>query len=169
MSVAKDGFQRVEQRVVVRSGTVTSLSLRLHIGAIAETVEVTAPAGTIHTKSVVTESLITRDEIEHTPGALRSNSLDMVTQFVPGAYLVHDLLHIRGGHQISWLVDGVPVPNTKISSTVGPQFDPKDIDTIEVQRGGLSAEVGDRTFGVFNVVTRSGFERSRDAELVANY
>jgi outer membrane receptor protein involved in Fe transport len=78
-------------------------------------------------------------------------------------------LHIRGGHQVSWLLDGVPVPNTSIASNVGPQFDPKDIDTIEVQRGGYSAEYGDRTYGVFNVVTRSGFERNREAELVTSY
>ena len=73
--------------------------------------------------------------------------------------MVHDQLHIRGGHQVSWLIDGVPVPNTNIASNVGPQFDPKDIDYLEVQRGGYSAEYGDRTYGVFNVVTRSGFER----------
>src|SRR5262249_22843993 len=45
----------------------------------------------------------------------------------------------------------------------------KDIETIEIQRGGYSAAFGDRTYGMFNVVTRSGFERSREAELVANY
>src|SRR5207302_3750219 len=36
-------------------------------------------------------------------------------------------------------------------------------------RGGYSAEYGDRTYGVFNVVTRSGFERNRQAELVTSY
>ncbi|HEX2712712.1 MAG TPA: TonB-dependent receptor, partial [Candidatus Acidoferrales bacterium] len=60
-------------------------------------------------------------------------------------------------------------PNTNIASNVGPQFDPKDIDTIELQRGGYSAEYGDRTYGVFNVVTRSGFERNRQAEAVLNF
>jgi outer membrane receptor protein involved in Fe transport len=40
---------------------------------------------------------------------------------------------------------------------------------MEVQRGSLSAESGDRTYGVFNVVTRSGFERSRQGELVTSY
>jgi len=141
----------------------------LQVGDITESVEVTAAEGTVNSKSVTTQSLVTRDQIDRTPGALRSNSLDVVTQFVPGSYLVHDQLHIRGGHQVSWLVDGVPVPNTNIATTVGPQFDPKDIDTIEIQRGGYSAEFGDRTYGVFNVVTRSGFERSREAEVVANY
>src|SRR5438132_1593920 len=93
----------------------------------------------------------------------------MITDYVPSAYMVHDQLHIRGGHQVSWLLDGVPVPNTSIASNVGPQFDPKDIDYLEVQRGGYSAEYGDRTYGVFNVVTRSGFERNRQAELVTSY
>ena len=75
--------------------------------------------------------------------------------------MVHDMLHIRGGHQYSWLIDGVPVPNTNIASNVGPQIDPKDIDYVEVQRGSYDAEYGDRTYGIFNVVPRTGFERDR--------
>jgi len=65
-------------------------------------------------------------------------------------------------------VDGVPVPNTNIASNVGTQFHPGDIETLEVQRGGLSADSGDRTYGVLNVVTRSGFERNREADLTIN-
>ncbi|HYL93897.1 MAG TPA: TonB-dependent receptor, partial [Alphaproteobacteria bacterium] len=86
-----------------------------------------------------------------------------------GAYTVHDQLHLRGGHQVTWLLDGVPVPNTNIASNVGPQFDPKDIEYLELQRGGYSAENGDRTYGVFNVVTRSGFERKREGELITSF
>ncbi len=169
ISVTRQGFQTVEQRIIVRSGTVTSLALALSLGAMSETVHVIGTEGTVNLKSITTESLVTRDQIAGTPGALRSNSMDVVTQFVPGSYMIHDQLHIRGGHQVSWLVDGVPVPNTNIAGTVGPQFDPKDIETIEIQRGGYSAEFGDRTYGVFNVVPRSGFERAREAELQVNY
>lgn len=168
-TVTKPGFQTGEQHLVVRSSTTSSLTVALPVGAVSETVVVTAAEGSINTKSSTTESLVTRDEIDRTPGAIRTNSLDVVTQFVPGSYVIHDQLHIRGGHQVSWLVDGVPVPNTNIATTVGPQFDPKDIDTIEIQRGGYSAEFGDRTFGVFNVVTRSGFERNREAEAIGTY
>ena len=169
VSVVKPGFHTLEQEVVVRSGTITALTCALQLGALSEKVDVTGAAGAVNARTVTTQSLVTRDEIEHVPGALRTNSLEMVTQFVPGAYLVHDQLHIRGGHQISWLVDGVPVPNTNIATSVGPQFDPKDIETIEIQRGGYSAEFGERTYGVFNVVPRSGFERNREAELVGSY
>src|SRR5207247_5874985 len=98
-----------------------------------------------------------------------TNSLVMIIVYVPVADIVQELLHIRGRHQVSWLLDGVPVTNTSIASNVGPQFHPKDINYLEVQRGGYSAEYGDRTYGVFNVVTRSGLERNRQAELVTSY
>ena len=96
----------------------------------------------------------------------RTNSLAIITDYVPGAYITHDQLHIRGGHQTSWLVDGVPVPNTNIASNLGPQLDPKDFDYMEVNRGSYGAEFGDRTYGVFNLVPRTGFERNNEAELV---
>ena len=124
VSVTKTGFQTVRQPVEVRSGAVTEFRVALVLGVITETVEVVSEQGVVNPRSATTQTLVTRDQIESTPGALRANSLDMVTQYVPGATLVHDLLHIRGGHQISWSIDGVPVPNTNISSTVGPQLEP---------------------------------------------
>jgi hypothetical protein len=117
------------------------------------------------TDSVTPTTLLNRRTIQDTPGADRTNSLAMITDYVPGAYITHDQLHIRGGHQTSWLVDGVPVPNTNIASNLGPQLDPNDIDYLEVNRGSYGAEFGDRTYGVFNAVPRSGFERNKEAEL----
>ena len=92
--------------------------------------------------------------------------MEMITDYVPGAYMTHDMLHMRGGHQTSWLIDGIAIPNTKIASNVGPQIDPKDIDSLETQRGSYASDVGDRTYGVFNVLPRNGFERNRDGELL---
>ena len=39
------------------------------------------------------------------------------------------------------------------------------MDYVEVDRGSYGAEFGDRTYGVFNVVPRTGFERNNQAEL----
>src|SRR5713226_8073318 len=160
------GFRAVEQTITVASGSAPILHFPMELGVVQERVEVTADLAAINPESATTQSAVNRQEIEYTPGASRTNSLAMITDRVPGAYMVHDQLHIRGGHQVSWLVDGVPVPNTNIADTVGPQFDPKDVDTIEIQRGGYSAEYGDRMYGVFNVVPRSGFERHHEAELL---
>ncbi|HVO62225.1 MAG TPA: TonB-dependent receptor [Terriglobales bacterium] len=169
VAVAVPGFTAGEQKVTISSDRDVNLHFPLAVAAGSETVQVTDTAATVNAESSTTSNIVNRHDIAETPGADQTNSLAMITDYTPSAYMVHDQLHIRGGHQVSWLLDGVPVPNTNIASNVGPQFDPKDIDYLEVQRGGYNAEYGDRTYGVFNVVTRSGFERSREAELVASY
>jgi hypothetical protein len=78
-------------------------------------------------------------------------------------------LHVRGGHQVTWAIDGVPVPNTNIASNVGPQFDPKDVEFAEIQRGSFTSDYGDRTYAVFNLAPRSGFESQRQGEFLASY
>jgi len=167
LSVAAQGFSTAERQVTVVSDSVPLLQIRLAIAPIAETTVVVAPA--VVSDTATPTALVDKQEIQETPGADRTNSLAMITNTTPGAYMTHDQLHVRGGHQVSWLVDGVPIPNTNIASNVGPQIDPKDIDFLEVQRGAYSAEFGDRTYGVFNVVPRSGYDYAREAELVASY
>ena len=166
VTVAAVGFEQAQQDVAVLSGTEPVLHFALNVAGAKETINVSGAPEAAPTDSSTPTTVVDRLEIARTPGADRSNSLAMITDFVPGAYITHDQLHIRGGHQTSWLVDGVPVPNTNIASNLGPQFDPKDIDYLEVSRGGYGAEFGDRTYGVFNVVPRTGFERNSEAELV---
>ena len=167
--IVKDGgFQDAEQALTLASDTSPVLHLQLAVAGANESVTVGERMGEQpNVDSVTPTTLVNRGEIEDTPGADRTNSLAMITDFVPGAYMTHDMLHMRGGHQVSWELDGVQIPNTNIASNVGAQIDPKDIDYLEVERGSYGAGVGDRTYGVFNVVPRSGFERNGTAELVS--
>jgi outer membrane receptor protein involved in Fe transport len=135
---------------------------------VTQAVDVSGGPGAAAGRTVTPTTLVSKRDVERTPGADQTNNLKGVTAFVPGAYIVHDQLHLQGGHQVSFLIDGVSVPNTNIASNVGPQLDPKDMDYMEVQRGGYDAAFGDRTYGVFNISPRTGFEGSRQAELVAN-
>jgi outer membrane receptor protein involved in Fe transport len=169
VKIVSPGFSAAQQSVTVTSGNVQEMHFALALAQHQETVDVSGAPETVNPSSSTPQALVSRSDIAQTPGADRTNSMSMITDFVPGASMVHDQLHVRGGHQVTWAIDGVPVPNTNIATNVGPQFDPKDIDYMEVQRGSFSAESGDRTYGVFNVVTRSGFERSRQAELVTSY
>jgi outer membrane receptor for ferrienterochelin and colicin len=162
--VTHPGFSDAEQIVVVASGTVPVLHFQLRLAEQKESIDVSAAPDVVNPQSSTPTTLITRADIRATPGADLSNSLAMITDFVPGAYMTHDQLHVRGGHQVTWAIDGVPIPNTNIASNVGPQIDPKDIDYLEVQRGGYSSGYGDRTYGMFNVVPRTGFERNREME-----
>ena len=166
VSVASPGFTQTAEDVTVISGTVPVVHFQLQIAATNAQVTVSAASEVVPTDSVTPITLVDQLDIARTPGADRSNSLAMITNFVPGSYVTHDMLHIRGGHQTTWLLDGIPVINTAIAQNVGPQFDPKDLEYVEVNRGSYGAEFGDRTYGVFNVVPRTGFERNNEADLV---
>jgi len=166
VTVVAPSFNQAAASVRVNSGSQPVLHFSLNPATNKESVTVSGTPEAIPTDSATPTTLVSRLDIEKTPGAARTNSLAMITDYVPGAYITHDQLHIRGGHQTSWLIDGVPVPNSNIASNLGPQFDPKDIDYLEVDRGSYGAEFGDRTYGVFNVMPRTGFERNRQAELV---
>jgi hypothetical protein len=169
VTVSQSGFGSVEKPVTVRSSGTPIVRIQLQVVRLSQSLEVVATPEDVGSDSPTPTVLLSREDIAKTPGAARTNSLSLITDYVPGSWITHDQLHIRGGHQVTWLVDGVPVANTNIASNVGPQFDPRDIDYLEVQRGGYSAAYGDRTYGVFNVVPRTGFERDRQAEVTASF
>jgi outer membrane cobalamin receptor len=166
VSVTDAAFAGQEQSVTVLSGTAPILHFEMHIASQNESVTVSAEAAPGQTESVTPTTLVDRIQIQETAGATKTNSLAIITDYVPGAYFTHDQLHVRGGHQVSWLIDGVSIPNTNIASNLGPQVDPKDIEAIEMQRGSYAADFGDRTYGIFDVLPRTGFERNNEAELV---
>ena len=165
VSVASQGFAQTSRDVTVISGTVPVVHFQLRVASASEKVTVSAAPAVAATDSPTPTTLVSAADIERTPGADRTNSLAMITDYVPGAYVTHDMLHMRGGHQTTWLLDGIPIINTAIAQNLGAQFDPKDMDYVEVNRGSYGAEFGDRTYGVFNVVPRTGFERNRQGEL----
>jgi hypothetical protein len=169
LTIASTGFAAITQPLIIASGTNPILHIMLSVAPATQTVVVEGSQTSLSAvDSVTPTTLITRADIDETPGADRTIGMEMITDYVPGAYMTHDMLHMRGGHQTSWLIDGIAIPNTKIASNVGPQIDPKDIDSLETQRGSYASEIGDRTYGVFNVLPRNGFERSRDGELLVS-
>lgn len=166
VAVRHDGFRPAQGQVVVGLGGVPALHFALDVAGATETVTVTGADETVSAEAVTPTVMLDALAIETLPGAALSNSLAMVTDTVPGAYITHDMLHMRGGHQVSWLLDGVQIPNTNIAANLGAQVDPRDIASLEVDRGSYGAGLGDRTYGVFNVNPKSGFERRRNGELL---
>ncbi|HUA87431.1 MAG TPA: carboxypeptidase regulatory-like domain-containing protein [Bryobacteraceae bacterium] len=166
ITVTASGFETEQENVTVLSNSAPILHFQLTISKVSTSATVTAQPETVNMESVTPTTLVDRQDIADTPGADRTNGLEMITDYVPAAYVTHDMLHMRGGHQVEWLIDGVTIPNTNIATNLGPQIDPKDIDYLEVQRGSYDAQYGDRTYGIFNIVPRSGFESDNQAEVV---
>jgi len=167
LTVSQPGFAVDTRAVTIVSGSSISASVQLGVGPTLKPVTVSALAEA-STETATPTTLVNQDDIERTPGANRSNSLAMITDFVPGTYFVHDQLHVRGGHQTTWEVDGVEIPNTNIADNLGPQIDPKDIETLETERGSYQADQGDRTYGVFNVVPKTGLGLENTGEINAS-
>jgi hypothetical protein len=169
ITVTKPQFESLQENVTVDARSSPVLHFQLAVAPLSQTTVVEGTPDIVNMDSVTPTTLVNREDIENTPGADRTNSMAMITDFTPGAYVTHDMLHMRGGHQVDWLIDGVPIPNTNIATNLGPQIDPKDIDYLEVQRGSYDAGYGDRTYGVFNIVPRTGFEGDNQAELVTSF
>ena len=167
LTVTAQSFQPQQQTLIVNSDTTLQVNFALAVSSVSQNVVVSETAPVTGIASTVTPAtMLAHQEIEQTPGAALTNSLNAITDYVPGAYVTHDMLHMRGGHQVSWLIDGVPIPNTNIASNLGPQIDPKDIGYLEVLRGSYNAAYGDRTYGMFNIVPQNGFEFNNDCALV---
>ena len=169
ITVQAAGFASQSQVLNVVSGAAPVLHYQLALAAAKEEVTVTASPEDLNPDSPRRDQLISQRQIFDYAGVNSSSSLKMITEFVPGAYVLHDQLHVRGGHQVTWAIDGVPLPNTNIASNLGPQFNPRDVSYLQAETGSYSAEYGDRTFGLFDVEPNSGFERNREAEFIAGY
>lgn len=165
LQVEHPGFATLSRSIQIIIGAAPNVELTLQIGSATTSVEVTTTALEVTAPSASQAPvMVSGNEItEQLPGADRMSSLAFVTETTPGAFVLHDHLHVRGGHQINWMINGVPVPNTNMSSNVGRAMDPQDIEEVQINRGGYGAQSGDRTFAQVNMFTRSGFEFNNDA------
>jgi hypothetical protein len=110
ITVSSSGFAPAQQTFTILSGASPVLHFELQLGSQNQTITVLAEESPAQAESVTPTTLLDRNEIDSTPGATRTNNLALITNYVPGSYFTHDQLHIRGGHQVSWLIDGVSIP-----------------------------------------------------------
>src|ERR1700682_4691866 len=90
VTVEVPGFAPQEQRLALTSGRDARVHFSLAIAKTKETVEVVDTPATINPESSTTTSVVSREQISQTPGADQTNSLAMITNYVPSAYMVHD-------------------------------------------------------------------------------
>jgi outer membrane receptor protein involved in Fe transport len=166
LTISAKGFTPITRDVTVSAGRQALLHFQLEVAGVKQEVNVPGEMSRLHTQDETVQTKVTPQEIQQTAGADLTNSLSMITNFTPGAYMVHDMLHMRGGHQVNWFFDDIPVVNTNIAANVAPLINPKNVEDLEIERGGYSSQYGDRTYGFFNVVTPSGFDRNNEAELI---
>ena len=165
--ITSPNFAPSTQTLTLASNTTPILHFELRVSAPNETISVTSesqPAANINTATPTT--LVDREDIAKTPGADRTNSLAAITDFTPGAYMTHDMLHMRGGHQVAWQIDGVEIPNTNIASNLGAQISPETSTTSKSNAAATPQTPATAPTASSTSSPRTGFERTRQAELI---
>src|ERR1051326_8626689 len=138
VSVEAAGFIKAEKTVRLVSGSSPEIRFQLEVMALKENVQVTPAPEEVGAETPTPTTLISKEQIRTTPGAARSGSVRVITSYVPGSYMIHNILHVHGGHQVTWLLENVPIPNTNTGVDVGTPFYINDIDYLEAQRGSYS-------------------------------
>ena len=164
VTATKEGFQTLKQaNVAVRVGSLTDLNVRLTVGAVAQTVEVSEAAQSLDVTSARVATNITRAELDKLPAGRSFNSL---LQIAPGVRLETKNGNAGvGGYQVdgasgsenSFIIDGIDVSDIRrgslrLQNAIPPEF----VQEIEVKSSGFEAQYGGALGGVINVVTRSG-------------
>jgi outer membrane receptor protein involved in Fe transport len=168
ISVAAPGFKTLERTgITLAVMQEAELSLKLEIGAITETVEVTADVPLVNLGNATIGTTITNEEIDNLP--LVGRDPYRLLYLTPGvqSYATTNSLGFQEAHvyingstddftgQVSYYLDG-GLNMTGLRNSGNNVPDPDALSQFNVQTNSFSAEYGKYAAGVVSVVTKSG-------------
>jgi outer membrane receptor protein involved in Fe transport len=162
------GFKPIERRdVVLRLGQTLDLSLRLEVGGLTETVEVSGSPVIDRTTTTIGTNIDSELLARLPVGRRFSDTLYVAPGVSTGGTVGEANPSISGasGLENQYVVDGVNITNQGYGALGsysivfgslgnGTPFD--FMQEVQVKTGGFEAEFGQATGGVVNVVTKSG-------------
>jgi hypothetical protein len=168
------GFRSVEQKDVnVSLGQAADVSLKMQVGGVTETVQVTGAVSVVNTATTTVGAVLNPDQLAGIPVGRRVAD---VLYLAPGVSSSGTLGRmnpsISGGSGLEnqYVVDGTNVTNAGygglgsysiIFGSLGNATPYDFIKEIQVKTGGYEAEYGQSTGGVVNIITKSGTNNYR--------
>jgi hypothetical protein len=158
ITVTASGFRTYKQEnIQLLVGHLPSIEVKMEIGALAETVEISAQAAIIDPTQSKVQTNVTDQSLMNLP--TQSLSFQSVIQFAPGARSEP----LQGGYQINgasnsenaYLIEGQETANIydgHSSANVPMDF----IQEVQVKTNGFEAEYGGALGGVVNVISKRG-------------
>ena len=168
------GFRSVEQKdVTVSLGQAADVSLKMQVGGVTETVQVTGAVSVVNTATTTIGAVLNTEQLAAIPVGRRVAD---VLYLAPGVSSSGTLGRmnpsISGGSGLEnqYVVDGTNVTNAGygglgsysiIFGSLGNATPYDFVKEIQVKTGGYEAEFGQSTGGVVNVITKSGTNNYR--------
>jgi len=163
------GFKPIDRPdVQVRLGQNVELPLTMQVGAVTETIQVTAAPPTIDTTSTTIGANLDSTTLSRLPVGRRfSDTLYLAPGVSSGGNVGNANPSISGssGLENQYVVDGVNITNggygalgsySIVFGSLGNGTPYDFMQEVQVKTGGYEAEFGQATGGVINVVTKSG-------------
>ena len=168
------GFKAVEQKdVAVGLGRTVEIPLRMEIGGLTETVQVTATTPIVDSTTTTSGAVLDTRHMQRVPVGRRvSDTLYLAPGVSSSGSAGTANPSISGGSGLDnqYVIDGVNVTNqgygalgsySIVFGSLGNATPFDFIKEVQVKTGGYEAEFGQSTGGVVNVVTKSGINDLR--------
>jgi hypothetical protein len=155
------GFQTVVQQVAVRVASTVAVDFALTIGAMTETVNVTAETQIVDPERAGLSINISNEALTQVPISTQRRYQD-VWALAPGVFVRPDQADInpsvnsRGTSENSTKLDGMDVTDPFGGGVFSVSFNYDAIQDIQIKTLGAEAEDGGRTGGFMSIVTKSG-------------
>jgi hypothetical protein len=168
------GFKVAETKNVnVSLGQTTTVSLRMEVGGLTETVEVTGAASVVDTRSTTTGAVLSSEMLSRVPVGRRVTDTLYLAPGVSSsgsAGRANPSISGSSGLDNQYVIDGVNVTNTGygaigsysiVFGSLGTATPYDFVKEVQVKTGGYEAEFGQSMGGVVNIVTKSGSNQLR--------
>src|SRR4029077_18974728 len=155
------GFQTVVQQVAVRVASTLAIDFTLAVGAMTETVNVTAETPIVDPERAVLSINISNEALTQVPISTQRRYQD-VWALAPGVFVrpdqsdINPSVNSRGTSENSTKLDGMDVTGPFGGGVFSVSFNYDAIQDIQIKTLGAEAEDGGRTGGFMSIVTKSG-------------
>jgi hypothetical protein len=163
------GFKAVEQPgIAVSLGQTVDLPLKMEVGGLTETVQVTASTPVVNTATTTSGAVMSSDMLKDIPVGRRiSDTLYLAPGVSSSGSAGRANPSISGSTGLDnlYVVDGVNITNqgygalgsySIVFGSLGNATPFDFVQEVQVKTGGYEAEFGQSTGGVVNVITKSG-------------
>jgi hypothetical protein len=155
ITIEKPGFRTHATEVLLQTNTPTTLDVKLEVGAVTETINVTAEASVVNTENASVGNPFTETQIKEIP--LQTRNIVALLGVQPGVASTGQVAGARAD-QNNVLLDGVDV-NDNAGANGFNAVIPIPLDSVQEFRttvAGLGAEQGAYAGGQVSIITKSG-------------